>query len=207
MFFVYLLEGFTIGFLIAMPVGPIGVLCVRRTLSYSNYHGFMTGLSGASADIVYALVAAFGITLISDFVTGFQNWIRLAGGVLLLIMGLYIFRSQPSAQAMSKRSIEHTKTFVSTFLLALTNPMTLFAYAAAFSSVKNLQVADNRIFLPIIIAGVFFGSLSWFSLLTGMAYIFKKNITGNGFTIVNRIAGCMLMFFGVVAIWTGAKSL
>jgi len=207
MFFVYLLEGFVIGFLLAMPVGPIGVLCVRRTLTSGNYHGFIAGLSGASADIVYALVAAFGITLISDFVNGFQHWIRLAGGVLLLVLGLFIFRSHPSQQAALKRSNGHTKVFISTFLLALTNPMTLFAYAAVFSGVRSGQIVSNRIFLPMLVAGVFFGSLSWFSLLTSLTYFFKKNIISVGLTTVNRIAGCLLMLFGIVAIWSGVNKL
>ncbi len=190
-----------------MPVGPIGVLCVRRTLTYGNYHGFIAGLSGASADVIYALVAAFGITLISDFVTGFQHWIRLAGGVLLLFLGLYIFRSHPTEHAAPKQLNEHTKVFISTFLLALTNPMTLFAYAAVFSGVRNGHIGNNRIFLPLLVAGVFFGSLSWFSLLTSLTYFFKKSITSSGLTIVNRIAGCLLMFFGVIAIWIGANRL
>ena len=81
MILISLLEGFAIGFLLAMPVGPIGILCIRRTLTYGKYQGLIIGLSGASADIIYALVAAFGVTLISDFITGFQYWIRLAGGV------------------------------------------------------------------------------------------------------------------------------
>jgi threonine/homoserine/homoserine lactone efflux protein len=207
MAFIYLLEGLVIGFLLAMPVGPIGVLCVRRTLTYGNWNGFIVGLSGASADIIYALVAAFGITLVSDFVTGMQHWIRLAGGVLLLILGFYIFRSHPSEQATPKRSNQHTKTFISTFLLALTNPMTLFAFVAVFSGVRSGYISNDRIFLPVLVAGVFFGSLLWFSMLTSLTYVFKKNITSGGFIIVNRIAGCLLMFFGAIAIWVGANKL
>ena len=190
-----------------MPVGPIGVFCIRRTITDGNYHGFIAGLSGASADVVYALVAAFGITLISNFVIGFQHWIRLAGRVLLLILGLYIFHSHSSAQALPKRSNEHTKTFISMFLLALTNPITLLAYAAVFSGVRTGHIVNNRIFLPILVAGVFFGSLSWFSLLTSLTYVFKKNITSGKLTIVNRIAGYLLIFFGVIAVWFGANNL
>ncbi len=190
-----------------MPVGPIGVLCVRRTLTYGNYQGIIAGFSGASADVIYAFVAAFGITLISDFVTGFQSWIRLAGGVLLLVMGLYIFRSRLSAQIAPKRTIEHTKNFISTFFLALTNPMTLVAYAAVFSGLRSGQIVNNRFFLPMLITGVFFGSLSWFSLLTSLTYVFKKNITSRRLTVVNRIAGCLLMLFGFIAVWFGANNL
>jgi threonine/homoserine/homoserine lactone efflux protein len=207
MFIIFFLEGCAIGFLLAMPVGPIGVLCVRRTITLGNGNGLIVGLSGASADVIYALVAAFGITLISDFITGFQHWIRLAGGILLLFLGLYIFRSHPSEQTASKRSNKRTKIYLSTFLLALTNPMTLFAYGAVFSGLRGGHINNDRIFLPMLVAGVFFGSLLWFLLLTSLTYILKKNIRSDGLVLVNRVAGCLLMSFGIIAIWTGANRL
>jgi threonine/homoserine/homoserine lactone efflux protein len=206
MVFISLLEGIAIGFVFAMPVGPIGILCIQRTLTEGHPQGFVIGLSGASADILYALVAAFGITLISNFVTGFQHWFQLAGGVLLLILGFSIFRSQPSVRTASKKFNGHTKTFFSTFLLALTNPMTLFAFATVFSAVKSRQLGNDQTLLPIIVAGVFLGSLSWFSLLISLTGFFKKNIASGGMTIVHRIAGCLLMSFGVVAVWIGMNS-
>jgi small neutral amino acid transporter SnatA (MarC family) len=83
--------------------------------------------------------------------------------------------------------------------------MTLFAYVAVFSGIRSERIVNDRIFLPMLVAGVFFGSLSWFSLLTSLTSFFKKNITRNGLTTVNRIAGCLLIFFGVVAIWSGAN--
>ncbi len=207
MAFISLLEGFVIGFLLAMPVGPIGILCIRRTLTNGRHHGIIVGLSGASADVVYALVAAFSVTLISDFVTGFQHWIRLAGGVLLLILGFYIFRSQPALRSAPNRSNIHAKTFFSTFLLALTNPMTMFAFATAFSAVRSGQITNNRIFLPMLVAGVFLGSLFWFFMLANFASIFKKNLTDGGLVLVNKISGCLLMCFGVIALWAGANRL
>jgi len=207
MFFIYLLEGFTIGFLIAMPTGPIGVLCVRRTLTYGNYHGLIVGLGSASADVVYALIAAFGITLVSDFIIGMLHWIRLAGGVLLLILGILIFRSYPSEKTKSKRSNENTKSYISIFLLALTNPMTLFAYVAVFSGIRSGYIVSHQNFIPMLVLGIFLGSISWFSLLTNLTCIFKKNITNGGFTIVNRTAGCLLMSFGVISIWISTNRL
>jgi threonine/homoserine/homoserine lactone efflux protein len=207
MAFISFLEGFVIGFLLAMPVGPIGILCVRRTLTNGKHHGIIVGISGASADIVYALVAAFGVTLISDFVTGFQYWIRLAGGVLLLILGFYIFRSQPALRNESNRSNIHAKTYFSTFLLALTNPMTLFAFATAFSAVRSGQIMNDRIILPMLVAGVFFGSFFWFFMLANFAFIFKKNLTNGRLILVNKISGCLLMCFGVIALWAGANKL
>jgi len=205
MIFFSLLKGIAIGFLLAMPVGPVGVLCVRRTLIDGARHGFVIGLSGASADILYALVAAFGITLISDFVTGFQHWFRLISGIFLFVVGVYIFRTHPSPRITHKRSNEHPKAFISTFLLALTNPITLFAFVTIFSAIRSGETGSDKAYFSMLVAGVFFGSLSWFSLLIRLTSFFKKDITRFGLIVVNRIAGCLMMLFGAAAIWIGAN--
>ena len=205
MVFISLLEGFAVGFLLAMPVGPIGILCVRRTLACGKYYGIIIGLSGASADIIYALVAAFSVTLISDFVTGFQHWIRLGSGVLLLILGFYIFRSRAAVQDAPNRFHKYAKAFFSTFFLALTNPMTLFAFTTAFSAVRNVQIISDRMSPPLLVTGVFFGSFLWFFILTNFAFIFKKHLASGGLTMANKISGCLLMCSGVVALWAGVN--
>jgi threonine/homoserine/homoserine lactone efflux protein len=136
-------------------------------------------------------------------VTGLQYWMRLAGGVLLLILGLYIFHSPSSVQTVSRRSNERAKSFFPSFFLALMNPMALFAFMVVFSIVTAGQIVYNSMFLSMLVAGVFIGSLSWLTLLTSSTHVFKKNITGVGRTIVNRIAGCLLMYIGFLSFWIG----
>jgi threonine/homoserine/homoserine lactone efflux protein len=187
-----------------MPVG-VHRNSLYPALTYGNCYGFIVGLNGASVDIVYALVAAFSITLISDFVTGLQHWIRLAGGVLLFILGLCIFRSYPCAQAPRPSDQMNIRRPFSPRFFSPHESYDAVRFCAVFSSVRTRQTGDDRIFLPMLVAGVFFGSLSWFSLLTSLTYVFKKNITGGGLSIVNRIAGCLLMFFGIIAIGIGAN--
>jgi threonine/homoserine/homoserine lactone efflux protein len=207
MYFIFLLEGLAIGFLLATPVGPIGILCVRRTLMYGRHYGFIVGLSGASADIVYALIAAFGIALISNFIQEWQFWIRLGGGVLLLLLGFRIFHSNPMVQTTAERSKIPRRTFVPIFLLALTNPMSMFGFGAVFSSTRIVQTTADRVSLFMLVAGVFFGSLLWFSLLTSVTYAFKRKLAGAGLAIVNRIAGLLFILFGTVNVWSCASRL
>jgi threonine/homoserine/homoserine lactone efflux protein len=207
MYLIILLEGLAIGFLLATPIGPIGVICVRRTLAYGKRHGFIVGLSGASADIVYALIAAFGVTLVSNFVYEWQFWIRLGGGILLLLLGFHILRSEPMVQLAGEQSNKYRKVFVPTFLLALSNPMSMFGFGAVFSSTRICQTAADRVSLFMLVAGVFFGSLLWFSFLTGVTSVFQKKLTNGGFAMVNRIAGRLFIVFGAVSIWSCTKRL
>ena len=207
MSFIFLLEGLAIGFLLATPVGPIGILCVRSTLMYDRRNGFIVGLGGASADIVYALIAAFSVTLVSSFVQEWQLWIRLGGGLLLLLLGVRILYSNPMVLETTERSGAPLRTFVPTFLLALTNPMCIFGFGAVFSSTRIVQTAADRISLFMLIAGVFFGSLLWFSGLTSVAYVFKKKLASGGLAIVNRIAGLLFILFGAVNVWSCASRL
>jgi threonine/homoserine/homoserine lactone efflux protein len=207
MHFIFLLEGIVIGFLLATPVGPIGVLCIRNTLTYSRRQGFIVGLGGASADIVYALIAAFGVTLISSFIQEWQDWIRLGGGILLLVLGFRLLRSNPGIQVTPSHSEVPKRTFIPTFLLALTNPMSMFGFGAVFSSTRIVQTTADRVSLFMLVAGVFFGSLLWFSLLTSVTYVFKKKLAGGGLAIVNRIAGTLFILFGAMNVWSCASRL
>ena len=101
MYFIYLLKGIAIGFSLAAPVGPIGILCIRRTLAHGNKRGIIIGLSAASADMIYGIVAAFGVTLISDFISQEQHWIRFIGGIFMLIIGYRTFFSHPTTDAVT----------------------------------------------------------------------------------------------------------
>jgi len=207
MAFTYLLKGIIIGFSLAAPVGPIGILCIRRTLTRGRWRGFVVGMGGASADIVYALVAAFGVSLIFDFVAGHQQWIRLLGGILLLAVGFHIYRSRSETHVPSTPTNGEARVFASTFFLALTNPMTLFAFAAAFSGIGIESVIGNRVSVMLLIGGVFFGSLLWFSLLTVFSHLFKEKVTTRGLAIINRVAGSLLMLFGAAGLWIGLRGL
>ena len=203
--FIYLLKGLAIGFSLAAPVGPIGILCIRRTLAHGSKRGIIIGLSAASADMVYGIVAAFGVTLISEFISQQQYLIRFIGGIFMLVLGYRTFFSHPATDIGTGGKNGHTRTFVSTFLLTLTIPMTMFAFAAIFAGIGLDQSISHHGFAIFLVAGIFIGSLGWFTLLTGLVHLFHEKITTDGLVTINKIAGSLLAFFGVIALWSSAS--
>jgi threonine/homoserine/homoserine lactone efflux protein len=157
--------------------------------------------------MVNGIVAAFGITLISDFVTLEQYWIRLVGGIILLVMGYLVCRGRPLADEVVTAPRGHTWTFFSTALLVLTNPLTLFAFAAAFVVIGVKDIVGHPVSGLMLVAGVFFGSLTWFVLLAGLVHVFKEKVMRVGLTLVNRVAGALLMLCGLYALWNGIRGL
>jgi threonine/homoserine/homoserine lactone efflux protein len=201
--FIYLLRGIAIGFSLAAPVGPIGVLCIRRTLAHGSKRGLIVGLSAACADMMYGIVAAFGVTLISNFIFDNQNMIRLVGGILLLVLGYRSFHSHPATDTESNSTNGHARAFITTFLLTLTNPMTLFAFAAVFAGIGLEKIIGDYSLATFLVLGIFLGSMSWFSLLTTLVHFFREKISTDGIALVNKIAGTLLMIFGTFAICSG----
>jgi threonine/homoserine/homoserine lactone efflux protein len=205
--FMYLVEGTVIGFSLAAPIGPVGILCVRRTLEHGARYGLVIGVSAAACDMVNGIVAAFGITLVSNFITLEQYWIRLIGGIVLLVIGYGAYHTRPLADKATKAPGGHTWTFFSTALLVFTNPLTLFAFVAAFAVLGVKDIVGHPVSGVMLVAGVFFGSLTWFVLLAGLAHVFKEKVMRAGFTLVSRVAGALLMFCGLFALWNGIRGL
>ena len=189
------------GFLWRRRLGPVGILCVRRTLEHGARYGLVIGVSAASCDMVSSIVAAFGITLVSDFITLEQYWIRLVGGIILLAIGYAAFRPHSLADKGMKAPGSHTWTFFSTALLVFTNPLTLFAFAAAFAVIGVKHIVGHPVSGLMLVAGVFFGSLTWFVLLAGLVHSFKEKVMRVGLTLVSRVAGSLLMLCGLYALW------
>ena len=157
--------------------------------------------------MVSSIVAAFGITLVSDFITLEQYWIRLVGGMILLAIGYAAFRPHSLADKGMKAPGSHTWTFFSTALLVFTNPLTLFAFAAAFAVIGVKHIVGHPVSGMMLVAGVFFGSLTWFVLLAGLVHSFKEKVMRVGLTLVSRVAGSLLMLCGLFALWNGIRGL
>ncbi len=201
----YLLKGLTIGFSLAAPIGPIGIFCLRGTFLYGTRRGFVVGLSGAFGDVIYALAAAFGLRLVFDLVVSYQQGMRLVGGIMLICAGIYTFRSQARTNLTSNRSFRETSVFISTLLLALTNPLTLFGYAAAFSAIGVSKIIGDPVSIILLIVGVFFGSFLWFSLLVWFSHTFKEKVTTRGVYIINKVAGSLLVLLGTIGVLFGLR--
>jgi len=200
-----LLRGGLIGLAIAAPVGPIGVLCIRRTLAEGWIFGFVSGLGAATADALYGCVAAFGLTFISAALVSHQAGLRLIGGLFLCYLGIRTLLARSAEQAAAGGAGGLVRAYGSTFLLTLTNPMTILAFAAIFAGLGLAEEAGSYASAGLLVLGVFLGSASWWLLLSSIVGIFRARFTPAGLLWVNRISGLMLLGFGAYALVAAAR--
>jgi threonine/homoserine/homoserine lactone efflux protein len=200
---VLFLRGLLIGFSIAAPVGPIGVLCIRRTLAQGRIYGLVSGLGAATADACYGSIAALGLTLISAFLIDQANWLRLIGGTYLCYLGIKTFRSKPAAQAadVAARGRGLLGAYTSTLFLTLTNPLTILSFAAIFAGLGAGAASGNIWSALLMVAGVFLGSCAWWMILVALTSLFRSRLSTVGLTWVNRMSGGIILMFGVIALY------
>ena len=195
-----LLRGLIIGFSIAAPVGPIGVLCIRRTLAGGRRYGLASGLGAASADAVYGMVGGFGLTFVSSFLISQEAALRLVGGLFLAYLGLKTFRAQPAENPAQAQAGGLPGAYLSTFLLTLTNPLTILSFAAIFAGLGVHRAADGYGAALLLVSGVFLGSAAWWLLLSGGVSLLRGALTPARLRWINRLSGAVLLGFGVVAV-------
>ena len=197
-------KGLVIGFSIAAPVGPIGILCIRRTLNDGRLCGFFTGMGAATADAVYGSIAAFGLTFISSFLVYQQTWLRLVGGLFLLYLGVKTFLACPPEQNGENRPPKSglLQAYGSTFFLTLTNPMTILSFAVIFAGLGLAQTGSGFVSAGLLVLGVFSGSAFWWLLLSGGFSLLSKRINYQSLVWINRISGLIITGFGVYALFS-----
>jgi threonine/homoserine/homoserine lactone efflux protein len=194
------LRGLVIGFSIAAPVGPIGVLCIRRTLADGQISGLVSGLGAATADAFYGCVAGFGLTFISSFLVGQKLWLSLFGGLFLLYLGIKTLLSKPAEKEAAINQYGLFGSYLSTFLLTLTNPLTILSFAAIFAGLGLAAASGSYISALILVIGVFLGSALWWLLLSGGIGLFRDKFNTQGLFWVNRVSGVIITIFGIIAL-------
>jgi threonine/homoserine/homoserine lactone efflux protein len=197
--FTFFLKGIAIGFVMAIPIGPIGIMCIRKTLTEGRLSGLIIGLGAATADLFYGCVAAFGLTIISDTLNSQRIWIRIVGGALLFFLGIKTFRAQPKDPKLKVSGSGRIRSYFTVVVLTLTNPLTIFAFIAVFAA---FGLGDGLSFFSavVLVAGVFIGSCLWFFLLTSGTIIFRKKLDLVGLKWVNKIAGILIIISGLIVI-------
>jgi len=197
---IFLLKGLALGFSIAAPVGPIGLLCIRRSLADGPWMGFVVGLGAATADTVYGCVAAFGLTAISNFLVGQKLWLGLIGGLFLCYLGAKTFLSRPVDNGVTVgASGSFSRAYLSTFVLTVTNPMTILAFAAVFAGF-GLGATSDYVTAAALVTGVFVGSAFWWLLLSTGAGLFRTRVTSTWMRGVNWFSGGLIFCFGICAL-------
>jgi threonine/homoserine/homoserine lactone efflux protein len=227
-------RGMLLGLAIAAPVGPIGVLCIRRTLAFGLWTGVMSGLGAATADAIYGSIAGFGLTVVADFLVAHAATLRWVGGLFLCYLGVTTFRTQPSAVVRSASgtglpstvavSVDHSsgaaplresqgaeaspsasmpslaQAYGSTLALTLTNPATIFSFAAIFAGMGLVELGQNYAKSGVLVLGVFGGSALWWLCLSGTVNLVRSRLTPRRMQWLNRVSGIVIFTFGLVAL-------
>lgn len=196
----FFIEGMVIGLAIAAPVGPIGVLCIRRTLAEGRLWGLVSGLGAATADAAYGAVAALGLTVVSGLLLGGEFWLRLVGGFFLLFLGARTFLSKPSESPASAGGRGLLGAYASTLVLTLTNPTTILSFAAIFAGLGAGAADGDVLSAMTLVCGVFLGSALWWVFLSTATGLFRSRLSTRGLRWVNRVSGAIIAAFGMVAL-------
>lgn len=197
-------SGVLVGFLVALPVGAVAMICINRTLQFGEKSGYYSGLGAAVADMVYGLIAIYGLTAISGKLVDNQPVLNLAGGLCIIFIGVKMMskKKYPSEQSIPVDHETNLKDFITTFLVTLSNPMTLIAFIAALSNIHSLFNEINFLKSTIIVSGIFFGSLLWWLILVNLALRFKKYISNTYIYRINIGSGFIISCFGLYLILT-----
>lgn len=191
------LKGLLIGLSIAAPVGPIGVLCIRRTLMHGRLAGFVSGLGAATADAVYGVLAAAGLTAVATVLLDQRHWLQLFGGAFLLYLGIAMIRARPpAASTPAMGSPRLAAAYLSTLVLTLTNPMTILSFIGIFAGL-GFGAEQSIASAVSLVIGVFAGSTAWWFILSTAASWFGRRLTTGGLRRVNCFAGAIILSFGL----------
>jgi threonine/homoserine/homoserine lactone efflux protein len=194
-----LIRGLVIGFSIAAPVGPIGVLCIRRSLERGAASGFASGLGAATADAAYGCVAGFGLTSVSGLLVRWQSGLGLVGGIFLCALGLRSLLGRPAQEAAGSGAAGLLAGYASTVLLTLSNPATILSFAAVFAGF-GLGAYSDYGSAAFLVLGIFAGSAAWWLFLCSAVGLLRARVTQGWLLAVNRASGAMLIGFGCYAV-------
>ncbi|MDR2928406.1 MAG: LysE family translocator [Cytophagaceae bacterium] len=187
--------------MVSVPLGPIGVLCIQRTLQRGRLSGFISGLGAATSDTLYAIIAGFSLSYIIAFIEAQAFWLQIIGGLILIVLGIHIFRSNPAVQLRKQRRGQSSllQDFISMFFLTISNPLTVFLLIAFFAGFGVVN-PDNGIFGQLLLLfGVFVGGSLWWLTLTSIVGFFRSAVNLRRLFWINKIAGLAIIIFVVVA--------
>jgi threonine/homoserine/homoserine lactone efflux protein len=196
----FFIKGLIAGFVICVPIGPIGLLCVMRTLTDGKMAGAASVLGASVMDAVYCAIAALGLTYISNFLTNERAVFRFAGGIILIALGIKIFFTHPTEKPPETKGHGLFASFGSSFFLMLTNPLAILVFTATFSALGIGKWHGTYVSTGMLVAGAFVGSALWAPILVAAVATFSPQLTLSELRVASRIAGAILFVFGIIAI-------
>lgn len=207
-----IISGVAIGLIAAVPIGPVNLICIRRTLQCGSWIGFLSGLGAAAGDGLFACITGFGFTALMQLIVGFSSVLQLLGGLLLLFFGVRTFFTPPppsfderlaAAESGGPSNGTHSvvRAMASTFVLTVTNPTTLFGFTALFASLGGLAGDDPSFFsAAFVVMGVVAGSALWWLTLTTVVGLLHARIDDRIIRLINEVSGAVVALFGVMVL-------
>lgn len=197
----YIIKGIFIGLMVSVPLGPMGVLIIQKTLHKGKLAGLVSGIGAASADTFYAIVAAFGFGFIVNFIETQEFWLQLVGSLVLVLVGLNIYFANPIKQYKTQREskVGFFSDFVSLFFLTASNPIVVFVFIAAFAGTSIFGGSEPTVFSEsMVIIGVFLGASLWWYTLSTIINIFRKKFRLRSLFVINRVSGIVISILGLL---------
>jgi threonine/homoserine/homoserine lactone efflux protein len=201
-----ILKGIIIGILVSAPMGPIGILCVQRTLNRGRWHGFVTGLGAALSDLLYASVTLLGVSLITDFLEKNEVLLQVIGSAVLMVFGYAVYRTNPLKSLKPNEpepETRYTKDFISSFFLTASNVIIIIVFITLYARF-SFNPADEGLLGHIVsIAAIVSGAVAWWFFITAFVSYLRKHFNRRGLVLLNRIIGIVLIVIGIVGVITG----
>jgi len=197
----YILDGIIIGFSASVPLGPIGVLCIQRTLNKGRLAGFFSGLGAAFSDTIYAVIAGFSLSFIVSFIEKQILYIQIFGALVLIFLGGKIFYSNPAKQLRKQKRGKGNllQDFISTFFITISNPLAIFLFLAFFASFGVVKKGESYFNHLLLISGVMAGATLWWFILTSIVNLFRSKINLRRLWWLNKIAGASIVVLVIIA--------
>lgn len=198
-----ILKGIIIGIIASAPMGPVGILCIQRTLKKGRWYGFVTGIGAAFSDIIYALITGLGMSFVMDLITNPTNkfWLQISGSVVLMLFGVYCWKSNPASHvhqsSQNKGSYSHNG--FTAFLLTFSNPLILLLFMASFAQF-NFVIPNHAFEMSFGYIGIFAGALMWWFGLTWLVDKIREKFDIDGISILNKIIGAVVVIFSLIVL-------
>ena len=201
MFLNLFLTGLLIGLAVSVPLGPIGVLIIQRTVNKDRASGFFSGMGAATSDAIYAIIAGFSLTWIINFVRQYELTFQALGAVIILLLGVHIFFKNPvkDIRKYRKKGSSYLQDFISTFIITFPNPLVIFVFLAVFASTGIVMNIDRPYQSFFVVSGVFAGACGWWLILTSLVSMFRHQFNLRLLWWFNKVAGVIIWVFVIVS--------
>jgi len=186
-------KGFLVGVIISAPIGPVGALCIQRTMNNGRLSGILSGVGAAVGDSIFAVAAVFGLTYISGILDEKEAWFRIVGGIILLYFGLRVYLSKPRNCSEENIGVNHFGTFGSAFLLTISNPLVILSIIAVFAVLGIVNPSASYYSTGLLILGVFSGAMFLWTITCHILSNYRNRIGERGVLLVNKITGLFIL--------------